>query len=107
MNAIFTVMIIILAMVVLWLLGLIVINKVKAVTGGQGMVGLVGVARTAIDPEGQVFVNGELWQAVSPMKIAPGESIRILDVDGLKLRVEAISPAVPRQASIVEISSEK
>jgi membrane-bound serine protease (ClpP class) len=78
----------------------------KVVTGDLGMVGLVGVAETTIDPHGQVFVHGELWQAVSDMKIAQGEPVRVIGVEGLKLQVEAINPAAPRQASIVEVSAE-
>ena len=38
----------------------------KVVTGTQGLLGAVGEARTEIDPEGKVFVMGELWNAHAP-----------------------------------------
>jgi membrane-bound serine protease (ClpP class) len=78
----------------------------KVVTGDLGMVGLVGVAETDIDPEGQIFVRGELWQAVSETRIVRRERVRVIGVDGLKLQVEAVHPTAPRQASIIEVSSE-
>ena len=35
----------------------------KAVTGEAGMIGLVGVAHTDLDPAGKVLVHGEIWEA--------------------------------------------
>jgi membrane-bound serine protease (ClpP class) len=59
-----------------------------ATTGAAGMVGQIGVVRTALDPEGQVQVDGELWRAVaSDGPVAAGESVRITAVDGLTLTV--------------------
>jgi membrane-bound serine protease (ClpP class) len=77
----------------------------KVVTGDQGIVGEVGVARTEINPEGRVFVHGEWWSAVSQARIPSGERVRIVGMDGLRLRVEAVSPTAPRQASVVEADS--
>jgi membrane-bound serine protease (ClpP class) len=78
----------------------------KVVTGDMGMVGLVGRADTEMNPEGRVFVRGELWSAVAPsMHIARGERVRVVGIDGLKLRVEATEPiAPPRQTSAVEMA---
>jgi membrane-bound serine protease (ClpP class) len=60
----------------------------KPATGAEGLVGEVGAVRAALDPEGQVFVRGELWRAVSDEgRIAEGERVRIVGVDGLTLRV--------------------
>jgi membrane-bound serine protease (ClpP class) len=59
-----------------------------ATTGAAGMVGQTGVVRRALDPEGQVQVDGELWKAVAPEgPVAAGESVRITAVDGLTLTV--------------------
>jgi membrane-bound serine protease (ClpP class) len=66
----------------------------KVVTGSQGMIGEVGVARTALDPTGKVFVHGEIWDAVSTTPIPVGEQVVIRRVDGLQLRVEPV-PATP------------
>ena len=57
-------------------------------TGVAGMVGHTGVVRRAIDPEGQVLVDGELWRAVTPDGPVPaGEHVQIVSVDGLTLTV--------------------
>jgi membrane protein implicated in regulation of membrane protease activity len=37
---------------------------------------------------GTVHVYGEYWDAVGPADLAPGEIVRIADVDGRTLRVE-------------------
>ena len=48
--------------------------------------------KTAIDPEGEVLVRGELWSAVaSGPGIGVGERVRVVGVEGLKLRVERAS----------------
>jgi membrane-bound serine protease (ClpP class) len=59
----------------------------RSVAGAQGMVGERGVAYTSLAPEGQVFVHGEYWQAVSQEPIAPGEPIEVVQVANLKLLV--------------------
>ena len=57
-------------------------------TGATGMVGQTGVVRRALDPEGQVMVDGELWRAVTRDGALPtGESVEIVSVDGLTLTV--------------------
>ena len=57
-------------------------------TGAAGMVGHTGVVRTALDPEGQVLVDGELWRAVTrDGPVPPGEHVEIVSVDGLTLTV--------------------
>ncbi|MGH9935119.1 MAG: NfeD family protein [Blastocatellia bacterium] len=60
----------------------------KVATGLAGMIGLKGRAETAIAPEGRVFVRGELWRARSQAKIAAGENVRVLGVNGLTLDVD-------------------
>jgi membrane-bound serine protease (ClpP class) len=52
------------------------------------MVGRLAVARTALAPEGQVMIDGELWRAVSQDgTVAAGEPVRIEAIDGLTLKV--------------------
>lgn len=62
--------------------------KKKPTTGLQGLLQEIGTAQTDIDPEGDVFVHGELWHAVSPERISRGEKVRILSAQGLILKVE-------------------
>jgi membrane-bound serine protease (ClpP class) len=57
-------------------------------TGREEMVGLVGVARTALAPDGQLAVRGELWEAVSEQPVAAGAEVEVTAVDGLRLRVK-------------------
>ena len=49
--------------------------------------------RTAIDPMGSVYVDGELWTARSEVPIDAGSMVTVRDVDGLVLRVEPADPA--------------
>jgi membrane-bound serine protease (ClpP class) len=67
----------------------------KVVTGAQGLVGEMGVTRTALSPEGKVFVHGELWNAVSPVPVPMGEMVVVRRIDGLRLEVEPV-PAKQR-----------
>ena len=62
--------------------------KRPPVTGAQGMVGRLAVARGELGPEGQVNVDGEIWRAVAEGGAIPaGEKVRVTAVDGLTLRV--------------------
>jgi membrane-bound serine protease (ClpP class) len=67
----------------------------KVMIGPEALVGAVGVAQQALTPQGQVLVHGELWLAESANPVAPGTSVRVRAVDGLKLLVD---PATPQQA---------
>jgi membrane-bound serine protease (ClpP class) len=59
-----------------------------SVTGESAMVGRRAVVRSALAPEGQVLIDGELWRAVSPDgRIEAGETVQISAVDGLTLTV--------------------
>jgi membrane-bound serine protease (ClpP class) len=63
-------------------------RRSKVVTGLQGMIGAVGEARTDIDPEGKVFVQGELWNAHARSRVGIGEHVVVRKVEGLELEVE-------------------
>lgn len=63
-------------------------HRKKAITGEPAMLDAVGVARTDIEPEGKVWVNGELWEARSARRIAEGSRVRVRAVQGLTLEVE-------------------
>ncbi len=60
----------------------------KVVTGQQGLIGAVGEARTDIDPEGKVFVLGELWNAHARSRVSLGDPVVVRKVEGLELEVE-------------------
>lgn len=67
--------------------------RYKVATGAEAMVGEIGEARTALDPNGSVFVHGELWNARSEAAVASGDQVRVRAVNGMDLLVE------PREAS--------
>jgi membrane-bound serine protease (ClpP class) len=59
----------------------------KTTTGEAGMVGKVGVARSALKPEGHVFVHGEIWKAEADEPIEQGEKVVVKEVEHLTLKV--------------------
>jgi membrane-bound serine protease (ClpP class) len=63
----------------------------KVTTGEQGMIGLVGEARTPLSPHGKIFVNGELWNARSALPVEAGTPVVVRKVEGLELEVEPAS----------------
>ncbi len=77
--------------VVVVLLGRMVVRAQRAptVTGREGMIGQTATARTGISPggEGTVFLRGEYWDATAAEPVSEGERVRVLEVDGLILRV--------------------
>ena len=62
-------------------------NFREQTAGVAELIGLVGKATTALDPEGKVFVRGEYWTAQSNEEIAAGQAIEVMEVEGMRLRV--------------------
>ena len=57
-------------------------------TGKEELKGKVAEVRDALDPQGTVFLLGEIWDAVSTSgRIESGEEVVITDIKGLKLWV--------------------
>jgi len=59
-------------------------------TGIERLVGLVGVAKQDLEPEGYVLVNGELWRAVAEPPDDPvpkGTHVRVTAAEGMRLTV--------------------
>lgn len=58
-------------------------------SGQENLVNAIGVARSRLDPEGQVHVLGEMWSAVSVAgPIEDGQRVRVIELDGLRVRVK-------------------
>jgi membrane-bound serine protease (ClpP class) len=77
------------ALITMFLMTLVIRSRAnKAVMSDGGLVDEVGEARTALAPGGKVFVHGEYWDAVSSSPVDEGARVRVVSVDGLKLRVE-------------------
>lgn len=60
----------------------------RPATGREEMVGLVGIVKTALTPQGQLAVHGELWEAVSDQPLQPGDKAEVIRIDGLRLYVK-------------------
>ena len=66
-------------------------HRFKIGAGKEEMIGKTAVVKTALDPKGTVFVEGEQWTAISEEgRIEPGEEVTITKVDGLKIYVTKI-----------------
>ncbi|MCC6606117.1 MAG: nodulation protein NfeD [Anaerolineae bacterium] len=66
------------------------------ITGSQGMVGQIGTARDAFDPDGTLYrgtimLKGEIWQAVASQPIHFGDEVRVRQMQGMKLQVEPLA----------------
>lgn len=59
----------------------------KPSTGREGMVGLVGVAKTPLAPHGKLQIHGEIWEAVSDQPLEPGDQAEVTRLEGLTLYV--------------------
>ena len=62
----------------------------RAAVGAETLVGRRAVAVGALVPEGQVKVDGELWQARCAGYAAPGTPLVVTGVEGLTLEVEPV-----------------
>ena len=67
----------------------------KVVTGVQGLIGEIGLAQSALSPQGKVFIHGELWDAISSANLPAGEPVVVRQVQGLQLSVDP-APSAPQ-----------
>jgi membrane-bound serine protease (ClpP class) len=63
-------------------------RKEKSVTGIDSLLGEVVDVRQWKGKEGQVFIKGELWKAVSDVPLKKGDKAIIQQVEGLTLKVK-------------------
>jgi len=68
----------------------------QPITGAEGMVGELGEAAVALEPNGKVYVHGEYWDATSRVAVQPGASVRVVRVEGKRLEVEPAGVEKPR-----------
>lgn len=60
-------------------------------TGREALAGQAAEAQTPIDPEGTVFLKGELWDAVADDgPIEKGARVQVVAVEGFRLRVRGL-----------------
>jgi membrane-bound serine protease (ClpP class) len=63
-------------------------RRMPSVTGSQALIGRVAVTRSPLEPDGQVFLQGERWLATADDgPVSEGERVIITGVRGLHLSV--------------------
>jgi membrane-bound ClpP family serine protease len=66
------------------------IQHLPPLSGLEQLIGARGIARTGLDPEGVVHVQGQLWSAhLRGTSLSPGEAVRVVARHGLVLEVES------------------
>jgi membrane-bound ClpP family serine protease len=73
--------------VIIPLIGFLIQRKKKSAYGPTNLLGKTGEIKKWGENEGYVFVNGELWKAVSDSPFSPGDKVLVQKVEGLTLRV--------------------
>lgn len=64
-------------------------QRAPSSTGGEGLLGQTAKVRTDLDPEGTVFLQGELWNArVEDGPAVKGESVVVIGREGFRLQVK-------------------
>lgn len=71
----------------------------KARIGADALVGSAATAMEALDPQGHVLVEGEIWQAEAKTPLAAGTALRVVGHEHLLLRVEPEVQQVSKSAS--------
>ena len=66
-----------------------------AMTGIEAMLNALGRVRGVHDGVVSVWVNSELWSARAAEELREGDRVKVIGVDGLKLRVRKILPGAP------------
>jgi len=61
------------------------LRRVK--TGAEGLIGETGVARTDLDPAGQILLHGEIWNAECIEPVKTGERVTVISVNNLTVTV--------------------
>jgi membrane-bound serine protease (ClpP class) len=73
----------------------------RVVTGREGLLGARGLVRQALEPQGMVFVEGELWSATADgARVPAGAAVEVTGVDGLRLHVRPVAEAADVPASV-------
>jgi membrane-bound serine protease (ClpP class) len=67
-------------------------HRKRPISGKEGLVGAVAVTLTPLSPKGKIFLQGEIWNAISLTNSIPeGQEVVVKEVEGL------IAKVVPRE----------
>jgi membrane-bound serine protease (ClpP class) len=72
-------------------------RRLKSKLGPSALVGSQARAMEALNPEGHVLVEGEIWRAVASVPVPAGAPLRVTGLDKYLLHVEPASPQTPPQ----------
>ena len=61
------------------------------VSGREELVGALGTITNLADGAAYAHIHGESWRVVADGPLSPGDSVRVCAIDGLTLKVEAIT----------------
>ncbi len=73
-------------------------RRQKSRLGPSALVGSRASAMEALNPEGHVLVEGEIWQAVSTEPVSAGTPLRVVGLEQYLLHVEPAQPPRPPQS---------
>lgn len=75
-------------------------RRTPVASGASALVGRAGIAESALAPRGTVRVDSEVWSAevaAGEAAIAEGETIEVVGLEGVTLRVRRMQPNSPAQ----------
>jgi membrane-bound serine protease (ClpP class) len=67
-------------------------RKSVPISGVEGMMGATAQVKTALEPEGVVWLHGESWKAQCEEWAQPGETVIVEAVEGLTVKVKRPEP---------------
>jgi membrane-bound serine protease (ClpP class) len=74
-------------------------RRMKSGLGPSSLEGRRASAMEALNPEGHVLVEGEIWLAVSSQPVSAGTSLRVVGLEQYLLHVEPAGPQVPPESA--------
>ncbi len=75
--------------------------KQRPAFGREALIGQIGRARTPLNPDGMVWVDGALWKAtVDGEPVTAGERVQVVAIDGLLLCVRPALDAIVDDPSL-------
>jgi membrane-bound serine protease (ClpP class) len=67
-------------------------RRAPVVSGRENMIGSIALATDDFQDRGHVRARGELWNAESRTPVTRGQTLRVIDMQGLVLTVEPCDP---------------
>ena len=63
-------------------------HRSRPIGGSEGLIGKIGTVENTLEPEGFIFIHGELWRARASDIIEKGQKVQVIGMDGLLLKVK-------------------